>query len=82
MKVSYKTSKKLLQQSLQQNTGVLDRFLLQNGTWESPRQVPESPRQLPGSLQAVQRRLQAASVTPVWFLQASFVSLWLLLSIV
>ena len=80
MKVSYKTSKKMLQNNLQQNNGVLDRLLLQNGPWESPRQVPEPPRQPPGSPQEVQRRLQAAPVTPVWLPQAPLVSLWLPLS--
>ena len=80
MKVSYKTSKKLLQKSLQQNNGVWDRLLLQNGPWGSPRQVLETPRQPPGSPQGVQRRLQAAPVTPVWLPQAPLVSLWLPLS--
>ena len=80
MKVSYKTSKKLLQKSLQQNNGVWDRLLLQNGPWGSPRQVLEPPRQPPGSPQGVQRRLQAAPVTPVWLPQAPLVSLWLPLS--
>ena len=46
----------------------------------SPRQVPEPPRQPPGSPQEVQRRLQAAPVTPVWLPQAPLVSLWLPLS--
>ena len=86
MKVSCKTSKKLLQKSLQQNNGVWDQLLLQNGPWESPRQVPEPPRQPPGrqppgSLRGVQRRLQAAPVTPLWLPQAPLVSLWLPLSI-
>ena len=80
MKVSYKTSKKLLQKNLQENNGVCDRLLLRNGLWGSPRQVLEPPRQPPGSPQGVQRRLQAAPVTPVWLPQAPLVSLWLPLS--
>ena len=80
MKVSYTTSKKQLQKNLQQNDGVWDRILLQNGPWGSPRQVLEPPRQPPGSHQRVQRRLQAACVTPVWLPQAPLVSLWLPLS--
>ena len=80
MKVNYKTSKKMLQKSLQQNKGLWDRLLLQNGPWGSPRQILEPPRQPPGSLQGVQRRLQAATVTPVWLPQAPLVILWLPLS--
>ena len=80
MKVSYKTSKKQLQKSLQQNNGLWDRLLLQNGPCGSPRQVLEPPRQPPGSPQGVQRRLQAATVTPVWLPQAPLVSLRLPLS--
>ena len=67
MKVSYKTSKKLLQKSLQQNNGVLDRLLLQNGPWESPRQVPEPPRQPQGSRQGV----KGVSRQPLWLLFGS-----------
>ena len=81
MKVSYKTSKKQFQKSLQQNNGVWGRLLLQNGPWGFPRQVLEPPRRPPGSPQGVQRRLQAAPVTPVWLPQAPLVSLWLPLSI-
>ena len=80
MKVNYKTSKKPLQKSLQQNNGLWDRLLLQNGPWGCPRQVLEPPRQPPESPQGVQRRLQAATVTPVWLPQAPLVSLWLPLS--
>ena len=80
MKVSYKTSKKQDQKSLQQDNGVWDQLLLQNGPWESPGQVPEPTRQSTGSPQGVQRRLQAAPVTPVWLPQAPLVSLWLPLS--
>ena len=80
MKVSYKTSKKQLQTSLQENNRVWDQLLLQNGPWGFPRQVPEPPRQPLGSPQGVQRRLQAAPVTPVWLPQAPLVSLWLPLS--
>ena len=46
----------------------------------SPRQVLEPPRQPPGSPQGVQRRLQAATVTPVWLPQAPLMILWLPLS--
>ena len=35
------------------------------------------PRAFPGSAQGAQRRLQAASVTPVWLPRAPLVSLWL-----
>ena len=77
MSVNYKTSKKQLQKSLQQNNGLWDRLLLQNGAWGSPRQVLEPPRQPPGSPQGVQRHLQAATVTPVWLPQAPLMILWL-----
>ena len=80
MKVSYKTSKKQVQKRLQENNGVWDQLLLQNGPWGSPRQVLEPPRQPPGSPQGVQRRLQAATVTPVWLPQAPLMILWLPLS--
>ena len=59
MKVSLKTSRKQLQNSLQQHNRVWDQHFLQNGPL------------------GAQRRLQAASVTPVWLPQAPFVSLWL-----
>ena len=49
MKVSYKTSKKQLQNSLQLNNGVWDRLLLQNGPWGSPRQLPDPPQAAPGA---------------------------------
>ena len=49
MKVNYTTSKKTLEKNLQQNNGLWDRLLLQNGPWGSPRQVLEPPRQPPGS---------------------------------
>ena len=45
-----------------------------------PRASQAAPREPPGSPQEVQRRLQAAPVTPVWLPQAPLVSLWLPLS--
>ena len=80
MKVNYTTSKKTLQKSLQQNNGLWDRLLLQNCPCGPPRQVLEPLRQPPGSPQGVQRRLQVATVTPVWLPQAPLMILWLPLS--
>ena len=72
MTVSYKTSKKLLEKSLQQNNGVWDQLFLQNGPWSLPGRSQSLPRQPLGA----QRRLQAASVTSLWLPQAPLVSLW------
>ena len=74
IKGSYTASKKQIQKSLQQNHRVWGQRLVQNGPWVSSRQVPEPPQAAP---QAAQRRLQAASVTPVWLPQATRESLWL-----
>ena len=52
MKVSYKTSNKQLQKSLQENNGVWDQLLLQNGPWALPGRSQSVPRQPPGSPKA------------------------------
>ena len=58
-----------------------DQLLLQNCPWGvSQADLRASQAQPPGSPQGVQRRLQAAPVTPVWLPQAPLVSLWLPLS--
>ena len=42
-----------------------------------PQGLPGRSQSLPRQPQEAQRRLQAASVTPVWFPQAPLESLWL-----
>ena len=64
MKVNLKTSRKQLQNSLQQNSWVLDLILLQNGPLESPRQVPEPH-------QAVPRESKDVLKQPLWLLFGS-----------
>ena len=59
MKVIYKTSKKQFQKSLKQHNDVWGQFLLQNGPWGSPRQVPEPP-------QAAPRQPKGVSRQPLW----------------
>ena len=71
MKVNYKTSKKTLQKRLQQNNGLWDRLLLQNGPCGFPRQVLEPPRQPPGSPQGVPRESKGVSRQPLWLLFGS-----------